>query len=139
MERTINNPSVCLDSVKWSDKWLAKIGQGLSHLSHGVAWLLGLIWVFPLLYAFWAAFHGADYVAHFDLFAPVTLDNFVKAWAQAPFVRYMINTIAIAVLILAGQLIICTLAAYALARISFTGRAWVFALIIMQLMVTPEI
>ncbi len=111
----------------------------LNSFSSSVAWILAILWVFPLLYAFWAAFHSTEYVTHFSLFAPLEWDNFVKAWDQAPFMRYMFNTFAISMLTLLGQLIVCTLAAYALARIAFRGRAIVFSLIIMQLMVTPEI
>ena len=43
------------------------------------AWLLGLLWFLPLLYAVWAAFHPSAYAAHFDLSAPLTLANFA-AW-----------------------------------------------------------
>lgn len=111
----------------------------LSMLSVACAWLLGLIWLFPLLYAIWAAFHPSEYATRFDLFAPLTTENFAEAWKQAPFVRYMINTVAITALILIGQLILCTLAAYALARMQFAGRGIVFALILLQLMVVPEI
>ncbi len=103
------------------------------------AWFLGLLWIFPLLYAFWAAFHNGEDATSFSLSAPLTLDNFIAAWQQAPFLRYMFNTIVITLMILSVQLVLCTLAAYALARIDFWGRGVVFALILMQLMVVPEI
>ena len=35
-----------------------------------------------------------EYATRFDLFAPLTLDNFARAWAAAPFARYFVNTIA---------------------------------------------
>jgi len=104
-----------------------------------LAWLLGFIWLFPLIYAVWAAIHPAEYATRFALIAPLTTDNFVAAWDQAPFISYMFNTIAITSLILIGQLVLCTLAAYALARMEFAGRGVIFALILMQLMVVPEI
>ena len=103
------------------------------------AWLLALLWIAPLLYAFWAAFHPSAYATRFTLDAPLTLEHFRTAWERAPFVRYMINTVVIAALILAFQLVVCTLAAYALARIRFRFRGIVFALILVQLMVVPEI
>lgn len=103
------------------------------------AWALGIAWIFPLLYAFWAAFHTGEGATSFDLTAPLTFDNFISAWEQAPFLRYMINTVAITVMILGVQLVLCTLAGYALARIEFWGRGVVFALVLMQLMVVPEI
>ena len=108
-------------------------------LSTFAAWALGFIWLFPLIYAVWAAIHPSEYATRFDLFAPLTTQNFVDAWDQAPFFRYMLNTIAITSLILAGQLVLCTLAAYALARMEFFGRGLMFALVLMQLMVVPEI
>ena len=59
------------------------------------AYLLGVLWVLPLLYAFWAAFHPPEYATQFSLTAPLTLENFVSAWDQAPFFRYMLNTVVI--------------------------------------------
>ena len=108
-------------------------------LSTAAAWLLGLLWILPLLYAFWAATHPAQYATHFALFAPLTGEHFVTAWQQAPFMRYMLNTVLITGLILSGQLLLCTLAGYALARLPFRGRGLVFALVLLQLMVMPEI
>lgn len=107
--------------------------------SFTAAWTLGLVWIFPLLYAFWAAFHPAEYATRFDLFAPLTLEHFVTAWQQAPFMRYMFNTVMITGLILVFQLILCTLAGYALARMPFKGRSLIFALVLLQLMIVPEI
>ncbi|MCP4790211.1 MAG: carbohydrate ABC transporter permease [Gammaproteobacteria bacterium] len=103
------------------------------------AYLLGFVWILPLLYAFWAAFHPTEYATKFDLFAPLTMDNFVSAWDQAPFLSYMLNTVIITTLILVSQLFVCTLAGYALAREEFRGRNIAFALIMMQLMVMPEV
>lgn len=114
----------------------AKLGRGLLTAA---AWGLAILWVLPLLYAFWAAFHPAEYATRFDMTAPIVWDNFVTAWQQAPFMRYMLNTVVIVLLILAFQLVVCTLAAYALARIAFWGRGMVFALVLVQLMVVPEI
>lgn len=115
------------------------MSNSMNRLSNTMACLLGLLWIFPLAFAVWAAFHSSEYVTHFDMFAPIDLSHFANAWTQAPFVRYMVNTLAITSLILAGQLLVCTLAAYALARIKFWGRGIIFSLVIMQLMVTPEI
>ncbi len=103
------------------------------------AWLLGLLWILPLAYAVWTAFHPAAYATRFDLLAPLTLANFVAAWEAAPFGRYLLNTAAIVTMILAGQFLVCTLAAYAFARYTFPGKSVLFALVLMQLMVMPDI
>ncbi len=100
--------------------------------------LLALIWVLPLAYAVWAAIHPAEYTTRFELTAPLTLDNFTRAWAAAPFARYFLNTFILVTMILAFQLVLGTLAAYALARQDFWGRDIAFALILAQLMIMPD-
>ncbi|TAN12518.1 MAG: carbohydrate ABC transporter permease, partial [Rhizobiaceae bacterium] len=103
------------------------------------AWLLALIWGLPLLYAFWAAFHPSAYTTDFSLHAPLTLHNFARAWEAAPFARYFLNTVMLVIGIMVAQFIICTLAAFALARWKFWGSGVLFALILVQLMVTPDV
>ena len=103
------------------------------------ALLLALLWLLPLLYAVWAGFHPREYAIHFDLFAPLTLDNFRDAWAQAPFARYYLNTFILVTIVLAAQFVLCTLAAYAFARFEFAGREVAFALVLVQLMIMPEV
>jgi len=112
----------------------------LSHaLETGAAWALGLFWLAPLLYAIWTAFHPALYATHFDLFAPLTLENLDRAWHAAPFARYFLNTIILVTMIVGAQCVLCTLAAFAFARFEFPGRNLLFALVLIQLMIAPEI
>ena len=103
------------------------------------AWLLGILWVLPLAYAFWTAFHPAEFSTRFVLSAPLTLDNFAKAWAAAPFARYFLNTVILCTMVLAAQLVLVTLAAYAFARFEFPGRNVMFALVLVQLMIMPDV
>lgn len=105
----------------------------------GAAWLLGLIWGLPLFYAIWAAIHPSAFATNFDPFAPLTWHNFARAWDAAPFARYFLNTVALVLGIMAGQFVICTLAAFGLARWKFFGSDVLFALILVQLMVTPDV
>ncbi len=103
------------------------------------AWLLGAFWVLPLLYAFWTAFHPGEFSTRFVLSASLTLDNFVRAWQAAPFARYFVNTVLLVTMILAAQLVLVTLAAYAFARFEFPGRGVLFALVLVQLMIMPDV
>ena len=103
------------------------------------AWLLAILWVSPLLYAFWAAFHPPAYATTFDPLAPLTLANFEKAWGYAPFPRHFLNTVLLVTMILAAQLVLCTLAGFAFARFDFAGRDVAFALVLLQLMIMPEV
>jgi sn-glycerol 3-phosphate transport system permease protein len=108
-------------------------------LERAGAWLLAFLWILPLAYALWAAIHPSAYSAHFTLNAPLTLENFVKAWNAAPFARYFLNTFMLVTMILAAQLVLCTLAAYAFARFKFYGRELAFVLVLLQLMIMPDV
>jgi len=103
------------------------------------AWVLGILWILPLAYAFWTAFHPAEFSTRFVLSAPLTLENFVKAWQAAPFARYFLNTFILVSMVLAAQMVLVTLAAYAFARFEFPGRNVLFALVLVQLMVMPDV
>lgn len=103
------------------------------------AWLLGILWILPLAYAIWTAFHPSEYAVRFVPTAPLTLENFEHAWAAAPFARYFLNTIVLCAMILAAQLFLCTLAAYAFARFEFRGREIAFLLVLVQLMIMPDV
>src|SRR5262249_29069295 len=96
-------------------------------LETAAAWMLAGLWILPLLYALWTAFHPGEYSARFEALAPVTLDNFSRAWSAAPFARYFLNTFVLVTLILSCQLVLCTLAAFA------------FALVLAQLMIMPDV
>ncbi len=103
------------------------------------AWLLAVLWVLPLLYAVWTAFHPSEYATHFSLFAPLTLQNFANAWDAAPFARYFLNTTLLVSLILVAQFLLCTPAAFAFARMNFPGRDIVFGIVLLQLMIMPDV
>ena len=105
----------------------------------GAAWLLALLWILPLAYAIWTAFHPAEFSARFTPSAPLTLENFARAWDAAPFARYFFNTFVLVTLILGCQLVLCTLAAYAFARYEFPGSNVAFALVLAQLMIMPDV
>ena len=111
----------------------------MTRLEKAAAWILAILWLSPLLYAFWAAFHPPEFATTFEPLAPLTLGNFEKAWGYAPFPRHFLNTVMLVTMILAAQLVLCTLAAYAFARYEFPGRDLAFALVLVQLMVMPDV
>jgi sn-glycerol 3-phosphate transport system permease protein len=103
------------------------------------AGLLAVLWILPLAYAVWAAIHPAEFATRFSLLAPLTLENFERAWIAAPFARYFLNTFFLVTLTLGCQLVLCTLAAYAFARYDFVGSNVAFALVLAQLMIMPDV
>ena len=108
-------------------------------LMRTAGWMLAALWIVPLAYALWSAFHPAAFEARFDLTAPLTLENFVTAWGKAPFARYFLNTIFLVTMVLTMQLVLCTLAAFAFARLEFPGKSLLFGLVLVQLLIMPDI
>ena len=108
-------------------------------LERAAALLLAVLWVLPLVYALWAAFHPPAFATRFSPLAPLTLENFRRAWEVAPFARYVVNTVLLVTLVLAAQFVLCTLAAYAFARMTFPGRDVAFALVLVQILIMPDV
>ncbi|MFN2233657.1 MAG: carbohydrate ABC transporter permease, partial [Anaerolineales bacterium] len=64
-------------------------------------------------------------------------DNFSQAWNDANFKDYFLNSVIIATITISGQLVFCTLAGYAFARINFPAKNFLFTLMLATLMI-PE-
>lgn len=66
----------------------------------------------------------------------LSLDNYEFGWTALshPFSRYLLNTLILVGGAILGNLISCSLAAYAFARLRFTGRAVLFAIMLMTIM-----
>lgn len=110
-----------------------------SPLASLAAWGLAFVWLLPMLFALWTAFHPSAFATHFDPTAPLSLENFARAWDAAPFARYFLNTTLLVAGVMAGQMVLCTLAAYGFARFAFPGAGLIFALVLMQLMIMPDL
>jgi ABC-type glycerol-3-phosphate transport system permease component len=67
-----------------------------------------------------------------------TIDAFVRLFTERNVGQAIINSVIIGVLQVGGALVLCTLAAYALTRMSFPGQKVVFALILVTFMVPVE-
>lgn len=102
-------------------------------------WLAALLWFLPILMALWVAVHPASEQGSFSIFAPLTLENFIHAWQAAPFGRYFLNTALLVLMIVLCQLVLATLAAYALVRFKMKGAGIIFSLILLQLMISPDV
>jgi len=111
----------------------------LRHAEAALALLVAMVWISPLLFAVWAAFHAPTDAINFNLAAPWTLDNVRTAWEGAPWLRYFLNTFLLVTSVLAGQFFLCTLAGYAFAQIDVPGKDWLFVLVLLQLFILPEV
>lgn len=64
-------------------------------------------------------------------------DNYITAWEDASFGEYFWNSVIIAAITVSGQVVFCTMAAYAFARMEFPGKEFLFALLLSTL-ILPE-
>lgn len=104
-----------------------------------IATVLAFLWGTPFLYSLWTAFHPEKYSVRFQWDAPLTLENFVRAWEAAPFALYFANTIMLVLIVIVANFVLCTLVAYAFVRYRFRWAGPLFGLIMLQLLITPEI
>jgi ABC-type glycerol-3-phosphate transport system permease component len=63
--------------------------------------------------------------------------NYIDAWNEANFSLYFWNSVRIAAITVSGEIVFCTLAAYAFARMEFWGKNLLFSLLLATLML-PE-
>jgi ABC-type glycerol-3-phosphate transport system permease component len=68
-----------------------------------------------------------------------TLDNFDSVFEQVPYGQFMLNSLKLAVIVTAGQLITCSLAAYAFARLEFAGKNLLFVVLLSALMIPGQV
>jgi multiple sugar transport system permease protein len=69
-------------------------------------------------------------------FIPTVLrwSNYVEMWQSQPWGRYIFNTILVAVVVVIGQLLIVSMGGYALSRMRFPGRDFMFKVFIAFMM-----
>lgn len=98
-----------------------------------------------ILYPIWSAFNlsmmsdretGAYPPLQFP--SALRLENLQRAMTQAPLVRYLFNSVVQSTLVMVGQLVTASLAAYAFAFIEFKWRNFFFLLFLSTLMIPWE-
>jgi multiple sugar transport system permease protein len=70
---------------------------------------------------------------------PVEWDNYPRAWTALPFAQAYLNSVVIAVSVVAIQLVTCSMAGYAFARIRFKFRGPLFVLFLATMMVPTQL
>jgi len=70
---------------------------------------------------------------------PVITDHYVRLFRDFPFFQWTRNSVFVAVPVVAGQVVCCSLAAYAFARIPFRGRDHLFLLYLGTMMIPSQV
>lgn len=104
--------------------------------------VMGLFMFLPMVYAISQSLKPLDELWKFPpnfIVQNPTIKNYTDLFrlmntSWVPMSRYLFNTILISVSGTAGNLILSSMAAYALSKIKFPGRGWMFQTIVLSLM-----
>jgi putative chitobiose transport system permease protein len=110
---------------------------------YGLLLLIAIAMVFPMVWLLSTSFKGPgeNLLAIPPQLIPrePTLANYRQVWQQNPLGQYFLNSTIVAVLTVALNLVLCSLAAYPLARLRFRGRETLFALIVATIMIPFQV
>ena len=113
-------------------------------LTHLFIIALGLVMIYPVLWMIVSAFKPNNMIFSDPGLIPkaVTFENFITGWkgyAGVTFGRFFINSLLMCAAAVVGNLIACTMAAYAFARLKFDGKKFWFAVMLVTLMLPGHV
>ena len=73
------------------------------------------------------------------LYSGFTLENYKNVFTQIPLSRYFLNSLIVASVTTAGQVIFAALAGYAFARFNFKFKNLLFLIILITMLVPPQV
>ncbi|WP_235863995.1 carbohydrate ABC transporter permease [Sutcliffiella halmapala] len=94
---------------------------------------------FPVFYAMMISFmEGKEVMSGNILPTSFTLENYITAFQKVPLLSYLWNSFIVSLVVMLGQLLVCSLAAFAFVFISFKGRNILFFLYLSTMMIPWE-
>ena len=112
-------------------------------LRHVVLTGIGLLMMYPLLWLLSSSFKPSDKVFTDESLWPRVWEfgNYARGWTALnySFTVYLTNSLIIVTLSIVGNLLSCSLAAYAFARLQFIGRRLFFAIMLGTLMLPAHV
>ncbi|KAB2336263.1 carbohydrate ABC transporter permease [Cytobacillus depressus] len=106
---------------------------------YGLLIVFTIFMMFPILYAFMISFMKGGEVLQGNLLPEsFTLDNYQSAFNKVPLLNYLFNSFFVSMVVMLGQLIISSLAAFAFVFIPFKGRDALFFIFISTMMIPWE-
>jgi multiple sugar transport system permease protein len=113
-------------------------------LTHLFIIALGLLMIYPIVWMIVSSFKPNNMIFSDPGIIPkaVTFDNYISGWkgyAGTSFGSFFINSLMMVAVAIVGNLISCTMAAYAFARLEFTGRRFWFAVVLGTLMLPGQV
>jgi multiple sugar transport system permease protein len=109
---------------------------------HLVLFPLAFAMLIPMIWMIITSLETLNETRHFPpILIPSNLQwqNYTEVLQRAPFARWFLNTLVVTTVVVAGNLLFCSLAGYAFARIKFFGRDVVFILVLATLMIPFQV
>lgn len=69
----------------------------------------------------------------------INLRYYREVWSSGPFDRYFVNSLVVAAIVVAGNIVFCTMAAYAFARYRIRGGKLLFFLVLSTIMLPKQV
>lgn len=101
-----------------------------------------IVLILPFLYMIATALNPERWIMPYPptlLPANATLDNFLRAWNEAGFQRYVLNSGVVSAVTVVLTFAVATTSAYAFARLRFPGREMIFGLYLITMMIPDMI
>lgn len=117
---------------------LRRLLPWVASLAVAVLFLAPLLWMFAASFQTEARIFQTN-LAHWFNPSGWTLENYSDAWRRAGLGRGLFNSALQVLLIIAGGLVVNTMAAYAFARLEFRGREALFAAVVMLIILPVEV
>lgn len=117
-------------------------GLATRGVTYALLLVMAALTLTPLLWLVAAAFKGPDDLFHYTFFPPperLSWVNFHKLFADVPFGRYLLNSIFVTSTTVVLQLLLSSMAGFALAKYEFKGKRAVMALMLLTLMIPGQV
>lgn len=105
--------------------------------------LFGIVFLLPLFIGLLFSFVPNELLLTVpkmkDVFANLTIDNYIWVMTELPMPRYFLNTIFVSFVVIIGSTILCSMAAYAFSFFRFPGREFFFNLILVSMMIPGDV
>lgn len=111
-------------------------------LKYALCVIISAIMLFPVYWLITTSFKTTSNVAKYPPQwwpNPWVLDNYIEIFSKRPFLKYLWNSVYIAVLSTLGVVVFSALAGYAFAKIKFRGSNALFMLILCGMMMPIEV
>ncbi len=105
-----------------------------------LAFIIAFVDLFPFLWSIYSSLRPMSEVYKFNLdFSKLTFEPYKLIFNQFPVIKWYFNSILVAILITIGNLFMSSTGGYALARLDFPGKKFIFILILAVMMIPGQV